>query len=94
MSLFLPGKTLLAREDITHRLDQIRCPVLLIHGEDDPVLTIDKAQLIEAAVPECRGSGAGSRRRPCAEHDTPRYCQRRYRRVSQWTVTLARRHEY
>ena len=63
MSLFLPCKTLLAREDITHRLDQIRCPVLLIHGEDDPAITIDKAQLIEAAVPDCRGlvrvAGAG-----------------------------------
>ena len=62
-SLAYLGKTLLAREDITHWLDQIRCRVLLIHGEDDQAITMDKAQLIEAALADCRGlvrvAGAG-----------------------------------
>ena len=58
-----PAQTLLSREDITHRLGQIRCPVLLIHGEDDQANTMDKAKVIEAALPDCRGlvriDGAG-----------------------------------
>ena len=62
-SVAYPAQTLLAREDISHRLGQIRCPVLLIHGEDDQAITLDKAQLIEAALPDCRGlvrvAGAG-----------------------------------
>ena len=58
-----PAQTLLSREDITHRLGQIRCPVLLIHGEDDQAIPMDKAKVIEAALPDCRGlvriDGAG-----------------------------------
>ena len=52
---FLPG--------IEAELGQIRCPVLLIHGEDDQAIPMDKAKVIEAALPDCRGlvriDGAG-----------------------------------
>ncbi|MEO1848791.1 MAG: alpha/beta hydrolase, partial [Pseudomonadota bacterium] len=53
----------LSRDDITARLPDITCPVLVVHGTDDMAITIDKAQAVAAAVPDCRGlvriQGAG-----------------------------------
>ena len=55
-SLCHPVETLLSRDDIT-------CPVLVIHGTDDAAIAIDKAEIVAAAVPDCRGlvrvQGAG-----------------------------------
>ena len=62
-SLIHPAQTLLSRDDITARLPDITCPVLVVHGTDDMAITIDKAQAVAAAVPDCRGlvriQGAG-----------------------------------
>ncbi len=62
-SLIHPAQTLLSRDDITARLPDITCPVLVVHGTDDTAITIDKAQAVAAAVPDCRGlvrvQGAG-----------------------------------
>lgn len=62
-SLIHPAKTLLSRDDITARLPDITCPVLVVHGTDDMAITIDKAQAVATAVPDCRGlvriQGAG-----------------------------------
>ena len=54
-SLIHPVETLLSRDDITSRLSDIACPVLVIHGTDDVAITIDKAEIVVAAVPDCRG---------------------------------------
>jgi pimeloyl-ACP methyl ester carboxylesterase len=54
-SLMHPVETLLSRDDITSRLSDITCPVLVIHGTDDVAITIDKAEIVTAAVPDCRG---------------------------------------
>ena len=36
-------------------VNQVSCPVLVIHGTDDAVIAIDKAEIVAAAVPDCRG---------------------------------------
>ena len=50
-----PAQTLLSRDDITARLPDITCPVLVVHGTDDMAITIDKAEIVAATVPDCRG---------------------------------------
>ena len=54
-SLIHLAETLLSRYDFTSRLSEITCPVLVIHGTDDVAITIDKAEIMAAAVPDCRG---------------------------------------
>ena len=58
------AETLLGRDDITDRLGEITMPVLSIHGEDDQSITIDKAEALQAAVP----NGKGLVRVPGAAH--------------------------
>ena len=62
-SLNHPAKTLLSGDDIITRLPDITCPALVIHGTDDMAITIEKAPVVAAAVPDCRGlvriQGAG-----------------------------------
>ena len=48
-SLIHPAQTLLSRDDITARLPDITCPVLVVHGTDDTAITIDR--------PESRNDG-------------------------------------
>lgn len=51
----LPGGALLDRDDVTDRLGEIACPVLIVHGTDDQAITIDQARITEAGVQDCRG---------------------------------------
>lgn len=49
------SRALLDREDITDRLDEIRCPSLVIHGTDDPAIGMDRAQELCLGLPSCAG---------------------------------------
>ena len=40
--------------DLRQQLDRIRCPVLLLAGELDPIVTIDDAEELAAALPRAR----------------------------------------
>ncbi len=46
---------LVARDDITDRLDELAMPVLVIHGAEDTSIPIDRAHELCARVPDCRG---------------------------------------
>jgi proline iminopeptidase len=45
---FLGGEFL--RFDLSSRLDQIRCPVLVLNGERDPIVTVEDAEELAAAL--------------------------------------------
>lgn len=49
-----PGGALLDRDDITERLGEIACPVLIVHGTADTAIPIEKAELLRAELPDCR----------------------------------------
>ncbi|HSP05336.1 MAG TPA: alpha/beta hydrolase [Acidimicrobiales bacterium] len=49
-----PGGALLDRDDITERLGEITCPVLIVHGTADTAIPIEKAELLRAELPDCR----------------------------------------
>ena len=51
----VPGHTLLTRDDISARMGEIACPVLVIHGSADTAITLDRAQAVATAVKDCRG---------------------------------------
>lgn len=42
-----------AREDITARLQEISCPALVIHGEDDAAISMELAQQLAHGLPGC-----------------------------------------
>lgn len=46
---------LLDRDDITGRIGELAMPILSVHGEEDQSITIDKADALQAAVPNGRG---------------------------------------
>ncbi len=46
---------LLDRDDITDRIGELAMPILSVHGEEDQSITIDKADALQAAVPNGRG---------------------------------------
>lgn len=50
-----PGRCLQSRDDVSSRLGEIACPAIVIHGEADNALTIDRAQAMAAALPGCAG---------------------------------------
>ena len=50
-----PGACLLGRDDVTDRLGEIACPVLVIHGTADQAIPMDKARQVCDAVQDCRG---------------------------------------
>jgi pimeloyl-ACP methyl ester carboxylesterase len=50
-----PVACLLEREDISDRLEEIGCPVLVVHGEGDQSIPIARAEAMAAALPDCRG---------------------------------------
>ena len=54
-SLKYPFQTLLTRDDISDRVDEITCPVLVVHGEDDQAIPIDTAEALCSRLPDCRG---------------------------------------
>lgn len=45
---------MMERIDSRPFLKQISVPTLIIHGKDDPLIPIDEAQAMQAAIPNCR----------------------------------------
>ncbi len=66
------AQTLLGRDDISDRVGELSMPVLSVHGEDDQSITIDKAEALQAAVPDGRGlvRVAGAAHAPNMTHAT------------------------
>lgn len=50
-----PGRCLLERDDISHRLGEIRCPAIVIHGTRDTAIGMDSAQALADGLPGCEG---------------------------------------
>ena len=50
-SLAMPGRALIARDDITDRLGEIEAPALVVHGTADVSITMDKAVDLAAGLP-------------------------------------------
>ena len=50
-----PGRCLMSRDDVSPRLGEITCPAIVIHGEEDTALTIDRAEAMAAALTGCDG---------------------------------------
>jgi len=50
-----PGDCLVGRDDITERVNEIICPVLIVHGTDDLAIPIATAEQLCADLPDCRG---------------------------------------
>lgn len=50
-----PARCLSSRDDISSRLGEIACPAIVIHGEEDTAITIDRAEAMAAALPGCAG---------------------------------------
>ncbi len=75
-------QTLLTRDDISGRLGEITCPVLVIHGTEDQAIPM------EMATAGCRGCCRlprlcrSFRCCSCPEPQSPRHCERRDRRGS------------
>jgi pimeloyl-ACP methyl ester carboxylesterase len=53
--LVTAGAALLERDDISGRLGEITCPVLIVHGTDDQAISVERAEAVCAGVPDCRG---------------------------------------
>ncbi len=51
----IPGATLLERDDVSDRLGEVACPVLVVHGTEDQAITIDNARIVADRVQDCRG---------------------------------------
>lgn len=49
------GEALLERDDISDRLGEITCPVLVVHGTDDQAIDLSRAEALCAALLDCRG---------------------------------------
>lgn len=54
-SIELPSQTLLTRDDISDRVNEIHCPVFMVHGEEDTAIPIDTAEHLASRLPDCRG---------------------------------------
>src|SRR6266513_1957866 len=56
-------RTLMDRDDVTDRLGEIRAPALVIHGENDTAIPMERAEALCSALSGCRGvqtiAGAG-----------------------------------
>ncbi|MEM9710863.1 MAG: alpha/beta hydrolase [Actinomycetota bacterium] len=53
--LVTAGSALLGREDLSDRLGEIGCPILIVHGTADQAITVDRAEAVCAGIPDCRG---------------------------------------
>jgi pimeloyl-ACP methyl ester carboxylesterase len=51
----LAFQCLVERDDITDKVSQINCPALVIHGEADVAITMDKAEALAKSLPNCEG---------------------------------------
>lgn len=47
--------TLTSREDLHHRLSEIRCPALVVHGIEDVAIPMEKAQKLADGLPNADG---------------------------------------
>lgn len=47
-------RTLVSREDVTHRLGEIDVPALVVHGEDDVAIPIERAETLAGSLPGAR----------------------------------------
>ncbi|HKI73000.1 MAG TPA: alpha/beta hydrolase, partial [Pseudomonadales bacterium] len=54
-SIKIPFETLITRDDITDRAGDIKCPVLIVHGEEDVAIQIATAEELAKLLPDCRG---------------------------------------
>jgi 3-oxoadipate enol-lactonase len=56
-------RTLMDRDDVTRRMDEITAPAIVIHGTDDVAIELSLADKLCASLPGCRGvvrvEGAG-----------------------------------
>lgn len=50
-----PFECLVGREDVTDRLGEIPCPVLVVHGTLDTSITVDRAEATAARLKDVRG---------------------------------------
>jgi 3-oxoadipate enol-lactonase len=61
--MLVPFRTLMDRDDITDRVAEIVAPTIIFHGEADAAIPMEKAEYLEAALPNCEGlvriAGAG-----------------------------------
>lgn len=48
-----PMAALLDRDDVSDRLGEIRCPALVVHGEGDVSISMERAERVAAALPGC-----------------------------------------
>ena len=64
---------LLDRDDITGRLDEIDVPTLVLHGELDPAIPVERAHDLVAGIPEATGPVvvAGAAHAPNLTHPEP-----------------------
>ena len=53
--LDITGAALLGRDDVTDRMGEIACPLLVIHGGADQAIAPERSQAVADAVQDCRG---------------------------------------
>jgi pimeloyl-ACP methyl ester carboxylesterase len=53
--LSLPFDCLVGRDDVTDRLGEIQAPAIIFHGDQDAAISIDKAEALEAGLPNAVG---------------------------------------
>ncbi|HEV8052303.1 MAG TPA: alpha/beta hydrolase, partial [Parachlamydiaceae bacterium] len=54
-SIFHAMNNLLERDEITHRLQEIVCPVLVTHGADDSAIPASIGEDLSKRLPNCHG---------------------------------------
>lgn len=54
MDINTPGQALLGRDDISDRIGEISCPVMIVHGTADQAIEPARSQKIADAVSDCR----------------------------------------
>jgi 3-oxoadipate enol-lactonase len=50
----LPFRCLVDRDDITDRLGEIACPVIIFHGDRDESIPMEKAEVLRTSLPGCQ----------------------------------------
>lgn len=82
-------QTLLTRDDISGRLGEITCPVLVIHGTEDQAIPMEMATAVAEGVADCRGFVEVSGAAHAPNLKSPRHCERRDRRAPSWPLSWA-----